>query len=44
MVLKPAELTPFCALALAVLAERAGMPAGVFNVVTGDARSRSAAR
>ena len=35
MVLKPAESTPFCALALAVLAERAGVPAGVFSVVTG---------
>jgi succinate-semialdehyde dehydrogenase / glutarate-semialdehyde dehydrogenase len=36
MVAKPAEATPFSALALAVLAERAGIPAGVFNVVTGD--------
>ncbi|MYN15693.1 succinate-semialdehyde dehydrogenase [Rugamonas sp. FT107W] len=35
MVLKPAESTPYCALALAVLAERAGVPAGVFSVVTG---------
>ncbi|TWI62914.1 succinate-semialdehyde dehydrogenase/glutarate-semialdehyde dehydrogenase [Pseudoduganella lurida] len=35
MVLKPAEATPFCALALAVLAERAGVPPGVFSVVTG---------
>ncbi|MET3434098.1 succinate-semialdehyde dehydrogenase/glutarate-semialdehyde dehydrogenase [Herbaspirillum seropedicae] len=35
MVLKPAEATPFSALALAVLAERAGIPAGVFSVVTG---------
>jgi succinate-semialdehyde dehydrogenase/glutarate-semialdehyde dehydrogenase len=35
MVLKPAEATPFCALALAELAERAGVPAGVFSVVTG---------
>jgi len=35
MVLKPAEATPFSALALAVLAERAGVPAGVFSVVTG---------
>jgi succinate-semialdehyde dehydrogenase/glutarate-semialdehyde dehydrogenase len=33
-VVKPAEDTPLCALALAVLAERAGIPAGVFNVVT----------
>jgi succinate-semialdehyde dehydrogenase/glutarate-semialdehyde dehydrogenase len=39
MVLKPAELTPFSALALAVLAERAGIPAGVFSVVTGDAKA-----
>ncbi|MEB0014591.1 aldehyde dehydrogenase family protein, partial [Glaciimonas sp. Gout2] len=38
MVLKPAESTPFSALALAVLAERAGVPAGVFSVVTGAAR------
>jgi succinate-semialdehyde dehydrogenase/glutarate-semialdehyde dehydrogenase len=38
MVLKPAESTPFSALALAVLAERAGIPAGVFSVVTGSAR------
>eukprot|EP01030_Chromulinospumella_sphaerica_P013234 gene13234-biopygen11533 len=36
MVLKPAEATPFCALALAELAERAGVPPGVFSVVTGD--------
>ncbi len=35
MVLKPAEATPYTALALAVLAERAGIPAGVFSVVTG---------
>jgi len=34
MVVKPAELTPYSALALAVLGERAGVPAGVFNVVT----------
>jgi succinate-semialdehyde dehydrogenase/glutarate-semialdehyde dehydrogenase len=33
-VIKPAEDTPLSALALAVLAERAGIPAGVFNVVT----------
>ena len=38
MVVKPAELTPFSALALAVLAERAGVPAGVFSVVTGASR------
>ncbi|MBT5659572.1 MAG: NAD-dependent succinate-semialdehyde dehydrogenase [Rhodospirillaceae bacterium] len=35
VVIKPSELTPFTALALAVLAERAGIPPGVFNVVTG---------
>ena len=34
MVVKPAELTPFSALALAELAERAGVPAGVVNIVT----------
>ena len=34
MVVKPAELTPFSALALAELAERAGVPSGVINVVT----------
>ena len=37
VVLKPAEQTPFSALALAELAERAGIPKGVFNIVTGDA-------
>jgi succinate-semialdehyde dehydrogenase/glutarate-semialdehyde dehydrogenase len=37
VVLKPASQTPFSALALAELAERAGVPAGVFNVVTGSA-------
>ncbi|MDD0974219.1 NAD-dependent succinate-semialdehyde dehydrogenase [Pseudomonas fontis] len=37
IVVKPANETPFCALALAELAERAGVPAGVFSVVTGDA-------
>ncbi len=36
MVVKPAESTPFSALALAELAERAGVPAGVFSVVTGN--------
>jgi succinate-semialdehyde dehydrogenase / glutarate-semialdehyde dehydrogenase len=35
MVCKPATATPYSALALAELAERAGVPAGVFNVVTG---------
>lgn len=39
LVLKPAELTPLSALALAELAERAGIPAGVFNIVTGDAKA-----
>ncbi|WER48683.1 NADP-dependent succinate-semialdehyde dehydrogenase [Cupriavidus sp. WKF15] len=37
MVLKPAEDTPLSALALAVLAERAGLPAGLFSVITGNA-------
>lgn len=37
VVLKPASQTPFSALALAELAERAGVPKGVFNVVTGSA-------
>ncbi|HUE12324.1 MAG TPA: NADP-dependent succinate-semialdehyde dehydrogenase [Steroidobacteraceae bacterium] len=37
MVLKPATQTPFSALALAELASRAGIPQGVFNVVTGSA-------
>jgi succinate-semialdehyde dehydrogenase/glutarate-semialdehyde dehydrogenase len=35
VVLKPATATPFSALALAELGERAGLPAGVFNVITG---------
>lgn len=35
IIVKPSELTPLSALALAELAERAGVPAGVFNVVTG---------
>ena len=34
-VIRPASQTPFSALAIAVLAERAGMPAGVCNVITG---------
>ncbi len=37
VVVKPASQTPFSALALAELAERAGVPKGVFNVVTGSA-------
>jgi len=36
VVLKPAEQTPFSALALAELAVRAGIPKGVLNIVTGD--------
>jgi succinate-semialdehyde dehydrogenase/glutarate-semialdehyde dehydrogenase len=39
VVVKPAEQTPLCALALALLAARAGVPAGVINVVTGSAAS-----
>ena len=39
MVLKPASVTPLSALALAELADRAGIPPGVFNVVPGDAVS-----
>lgn len=37
VVLKPANETPLSALALAALAEKAGVPKGVFNIVTGDA-------
>jgi len=37
VVLKPANETPFSALALAALAEKAGVPKGVFSVVTGHA-------
>ena len=37
VVIKPAEQTPLSALAMAELAERAGIPKGVFNVITGDA-------
>jgi succinate-semialdehyde dehydrogenase/glutarate-semialdehyde dehydrogenase len=39
IIVKPAEATPFSALALAVLAERAGVPAGIFSVVTGDPKA-----
>ena len=39
MVAKPASSTPFSALALAVLGERAGLSPGVFNVVTGESRA-----
>src|SRR5207302_2531563 len=38
VVLKPAGQTPYSALALAELAERAGVPKGVFNVITGPAK------
>jgi succinate-semialdehyde dehydrogenase/glutarate-semialdehyde dehydrogenase len=38
MVVKPAPQTPFSALALAELAQRAGLPAGILNVVTGPAQ------
>ncbi|MCE3255246.1 MAG: gabD [Rickettsiaceae bacterium] len=38
VILKPSELTPFSAIALAILAKEAGIPDGVFNVVTGDAQ------
>jgi len=37
MVIKPSELTPFSALALGLLAQEAGVPAGLLSVVTGDA-------
>jgi succinate-semialdehyde dehydrogenase/glutarate-semialdehyde dehydrogenase len=39
IVLKPSELTPYSAFALAVLGERAGVPKGVFSIVTGDAQA-----
>ena len=39
LVVKPAAETPFSALALCELAERAGLPAGVLNLVTGPART-----
>ncbi len=39
LVCKPASQTPFSALAMAELADRAGVPPGVLNVVTGDARA-----
>ncbi|VVD83749.1 NAD-dependent succinate-semialdehyde dehydrogenase [Pandoraea anhela] len=39
IVVKPSELTPLSAFALAELAHRAGIPGGVFQVVTGDARA-----
>ena len=37
VVVKPSEFTPYCGLLWGLLAERAGVPAGVVNVVTGDA-------
>jgi succinate-semialdehyde dehydrogenase/glutarate-semialdehyde dehydrogenase len=43
MIIKPAEQTPLCAIALAVLAEEAGVPSGVLQVITGDARQIGAA-
>ena len=39
VVIKPAEATPLSALACAELAQRAGMPPGVLNVITADARN-----
>lgn len=39
VIIKPAEATPLCALAVAELAQRAGMPAGVLNVITADAHN-----
>ena len=39
MVLKPAPQTPFSATALALLAERAGLPRGLLSVITGDAEA-----
>ncbi|MBV8248858.1 MAG: NAD-dependent succinate-semialdehyde dehydrogenase [Comamonas sp.] len=39
IIVKPAQQTPLSALALAELAQRAGVPAGVFSVITGSARA-----
>ncbi|MDH4984286.1 NAD-dependent succinate-semialdehyde dehydrogenase [Aminobacter anthyllidis] len=39
VVVKPSEFTPYSALALAELADRAGVPAGVLNIVTGNAQA-----
>ena len=39
VIIKPAEQTPLCALALAELAQRAGMPAGVLNVLSADSEN-----
>ncbi|MEX4005147.1 NAD-dependent succinate-semialdehyde dehydrogenase [Paraburkholderia sp. EG285A] len=41
MIVKPAPETPLCALAIAKLAEEAGVPAGVFQVLNGDASDMS---
>lgn len=43
MVVKPSDFTPYSALALAVLAERAGIPAGVLNILTGKPEAIGAA-
>jgi succinate-semialdehyde dehydrogenase / glutarate-semialdehyde dehydrogenase len=43
MIIKPAEQTPLSAIALAVLAEEAGVPAGVLQVITGKSREIGAA-
>ncbi|MEZ0232035.1 MAG: NAD-dependent succinate-semialdehyde dehydrogenase [Methylophilaceae bacterium] len=43
MIIKPAEQTPLSAFALGVLAEEAGIPAGVLQIITGDAREIGAA-
>lgn len=43
VVLKPAEQTPFTALAIGALAQEAGVPDGVLNIVTGDAIAIGAA-
>jgi succinate-semialdehyde dehydrogenase / glutarate-semialdehyde dehydrogenase len=39
IIVRPADATPLSALALAVLAERAGVPKGVFSVITGSSRA-----
>ena len=39
VIIKPSEATPLSAIALAHLAEKAGIPKGVFNIVTGDAKT-----
>ncbi|MEZ5884130.1 MAG: NAD-dependent succinate-semialdehyde dehydrogenase [Paracoccaceae bacterium] len=43
MVVKPSDFTPYSALALGVLAERAGIPAGVLNILTGRPEAIGAA-